>query len=431
MRYAIVSKSMAIAEAKAAAIKVGAKDIREAKLINQIFCELTDEQVERLSKVQGISVKSLKSFRPDVIAIPEMPTGIELRQVMAVAPQTEVNEIWKVFETIRSVFVPPITGQGLTVAILDTGIRKTHESLMDKVVYEENFSSSPDASDVFGHGTQVAFVVAGGENGSGIVGVSPGASLMNIKVINNEGIATEEEVVLGIEKVCSLVQDAYRDGLSPTAPMYPNVINLSLGAEDDGDEDSPMRAACRVAVEEYGLDVIASAGNSGPDMTTITSPGTEPKVITVGAIETVSQISIWEQSSRGPTKRGDVKPDFVFWGMNIEAADNRNDNDYLIKSGTSFSCPMLSGLTGLLWETGRRVYGESWLFKWAEARELAPYYCMKPEEAAVRKDNTYGYGLPAVGTLVGRIAQAPSSIEGIITPMILMMMVMSMMRVII
>jgi len=425
MRYAIISKGLTLEQLEVEANKVGAGDIKEAKLLNQIFCELNESQVDALSKVPGLVVKSPKTLQPDVIMMPDR-VAVEGQ----VVPQS-AGAIRNVFATIRALFTPAITGSGLTVAVLDTGIRKTHDSLIDKVVYEEDFSGSPNTDDVFGHGTQVAFVIAGGEHGDEMTGVSPGASLMNIKVIGDDGNATEEEVVLGIERVCELVMEALAEGLHYTDSLWPNVINLSLGAkDDDGDKDSPMRVACRTAIAEYGLDIVASAGNYGPEMTTITTPGTEPDVITVGAIESIYEVGIWEKSSRGPTILGDIKPDFVFWGVDIEAADHRNDSDYLVKSGTSFSTPMLSGLTGLLWETGRRVYGENWLFRWTEAREFAPYYCLKPEDAPVGKGNTYGYGLPAVGTMVGRLAAARPAfdVEAILGPMIMMVMMIGIMK---
>lgn len=424
MRYAIISKGLMVEELKTEANKVGVKVIKEARLLSQIFCELSEDQVGALSRVSGLVVKPLKLLKPDIVMVP----GIAEK----VIPQLANNDVSGVFSGIRSLFTPPITGEGLTVAVLDTGIRKTHESLEGKVVYEEDFSSSPSTDDVFGHGTQIASIIAGGVQGSEMIGVSPGASLMNIKVINDGGLATEEEVISGIERVCELVMEASQEGLWYTSPMWPNVINLSLGAEDDGDKDSPMRVACRTASIEYGLDVVASAGNFGPGMTTITSPGTEPEVITVGAIETVHEVSIWEKSSRGPTKSGDVKPDFMFWGVGIEAASDKDDTSYLTKSGTSFSTPMLSGLTGLLWETGRRVYGENWLFRWTEARQFAPYYCLKPEDVPVKKGNTYGYGLPAVGTMVGRLAAAKPPLEPMemMTPMMLIMVIVSMMRMV-
>jgi serine protease AprX len=191
--------------------------------------------------------------------------------------------------------------------------------------------------------------------------------------------------------------------------MYPNIINLSLGGEDDGDPDNPVRVACRQASQTYGLDVIAAAGNSGPKMTTIMLPACEPEVIAVGAIETLGELVIWDQSSLGPTKQGDTKPDFVMWGTDIEMASEKADDQYVTKSGTSFSAPMLSGLTGLLWESGRRAYGEGWPFRWVSARQVAQYFCAKPSDAVVNKDNTYGYGLPAMGSMVSQMTQVGSS----------------------
>ena len=388
MRYAVISKGLPLERLEAEAKRVGARDIRRPKLLGQIYCELDAGQVARLSQVAGLAVKQVKEFRAEQVAV---------------APPA-AETISDVFSLLRSYFSPPLTGTGLTVAVLDSGIRKTHESLKGKVVYEANFTDSPTADDVFGHGTQVAFVVAGGMPGGEKAGVSPGAVLFNIKVMNDEGIGTDEDIVLGIDEVCELAQRARMKGLYPTDDLYPNVINLSFGAEDDGDPDNPVRVACREASIDYGLDVVAAAGNFGPKMTTVTIPACDPEVIAVGAILTLGELEIWERSSRGPTAEGNTKPDFVLWGSDIEMAGEDADDEYVTKSGTSFSAPMLAGLTGLLWESGRRAYGEGWYFRWTEARELAPYFCTKPQDAAVKKDNTYGYGLPAMGTMLGQVS---------------------------
>jgi len=211
--------------------------------------------------------------------------------------------------------------------------------------------------------------------------------------------------------------------------MYPNVINLSLGGEDDGDPDNPVRVACRQASTEYGLDVIAAAGNTGPKMTTIMLPACEPEVIAVGAVETTGELVIWEKSSRGPTVQGETKPDFVIWGTNLEMASDKSDDGYLTKSGTSFAAPMLAGLTGLLWESGRRTYGEGWPFRWTDARQFAPYFSTKPADAPVKKDNAYGFGLPAMGTMLGQVAQVESPVQGAMEtfPMIMMLGMMGVM----
>ena len=396
MRYAVITKGLTQAQLEAEVKKVGGHDINRTKLLGQIFCELDQEQVEKLSSVSGLKIKPLKEYRTD--------------QVMTETPVVET--VSDVFYLLRSYFSPPLTGTGLTVAVLDSGVRKTHQSLVNKVIYEANFSDSPTPEDIFGHGTQVAFIISGGLHGAGEkAGVSPGASVMNIKVINDGGIGSDESIILGIDRVCDLAEAARKKGLWPTDDMYPNVINLSFGGDDDGDEDNTVREACRQASTVYGLDVVAAAGNSGPKMTTMMLPACDPEVIGVGAVETNDEFVVWEKSSRGPTVQGETKPDFVIWGTNLEMASSESDDGYVTKSGTSFASPMLAGLTGLLWESGRRAYGEAWLFRWTEARQFAPYFSTKPADVPVKKDNAYGFGLPAMGTMLGQVAQTATPLQ--------------------
>ena len=390
MRYSITSKGLSPAQVEGELKRIGASNITKTKLLGHVFCDLNTEQAKAMSMVSGLLVKPIKEYKTD--------------QVETALPPVETFS--DVFYLLRSYFQPPLTGTGLTVAVLDSGVRKTHRSLKNKVIYEANFTESPSADDVFGHGTQVAFVVAGGLHSLGeMAGVSPGASIINLKVISDEGLGSDESIILGIDKVCDLAEAARKKGLWPTDEMYPNIINLSLGGEDDGDDDNPVRAACRQASIDYGIDVIAAAGNTGPKMTSVMLPACEPEVIAVGAVETTDELIIWEKSSRGPTVHGETKPDFVIWGTNLEMASEKSDDEYVTKSGTSFAAPMLSGLTGLLWESGRRAYGEGWLFRWTEARQLAPYFSTKPQDAPVKKDNAYGYGLPAMGTMLGQVSQ--------------------------
>jgi serine protease AprX len=414
MRYAVISRGLSLEQLEAEAKKLGAINVKKTTILSQVFCELDEAQAEKLARVAGLKVKPLKEYRTD--------------QVMTETPVVET--VSDVFYLIRSYFAPPLTGTGLTVAVLDSGIRKTHQSLRNKVVYEANYVDSSSTEDIFGHGTQVAFIIAGGQHGLGEkAGVSPSASIMNIKVINDDGIGSDESIILGIDKVCDLAESARKKGLWPTDDMYPNVINLSLGGEDDGDEDNPVREACRQASIVYGLDVIAAAGNSGPKMTTIMLPACDPEVIAVGAVETNNELVVWEKSSRGPTAQGETKPDFVIWGTGLEMASEKTDEGYVTKSGTSFSAPMLAGLTGLLWESGRRAYGESWLFRWTEARQLAPYFSTKPVDAPVKKDNAYGYGLPAMGSMIGEMSQATTptnDMTGIMNMFVMMTMMAGM-----
>ena len=118
MRYSVISKGMTSVQLEIELEKAGARNIRKTRLLGQLFCELDEAQAEQLSRVSGLKIKPVKEYRTD--------------QVMTEAPPVET--ISDVFCLIRSYFSPPLTGTGLTVAVLDTGIRKTHQSLKGKVV---------------------------------------------------------------------------------------------------------------------------------------------------------------------------------------------------------------------------------------------------------------------------------------------------------
>ena len=211
MRYSITSKGLSPAQIEVEAKRVGSRNIVKTKLLGQIFCELDEQQAKALSTVPGLLVKQLREYKTDQVVETALP----------------VETFSDVFYLLRSYFSPPLTGTGLTVAVLDSGIRKSHLALKNKIIYEANFTDSPSPGDVFGHGTQVAFLVAGGMHALGEkAGVSPGASLMNIKVISDEGIGTDESIILGIDKVCDLAEAARKSGLWPTDDMYPNVIKM-------------------------------------------------------------------------------------------------------------------------------------------------------------------------------------------------------------
>ena len=417
MRYAVIPKGLSLEQVETELTRVGARGIKKTRLLGQLFCELDERQLARLSQIPGLKVRPVKEVGSTRMMVPGPTTEQQI-----ILPQSQ--PIWEMFTEFRSRFFPPLSGTGLTVAILDSGIRKTHSSLKGAVIYEADFSESPGTGDKYGHGTQVAFVVAGCDP-QGKAGVAPGARLMDIRVLNDKGIGTEETVVEGIEEVCELAEEALINGIHPTDDMFPNVINLSLGSEDDADPDNPVIAACRQAVAIYGLDVISAAGNTGPQTSTIMLPACDEAVIAVGALES-DLFTIWERSGRGPTLEGITKPDFVLWGTNLEMASEKADDDYVTKSGTSFTAPMLSGLTGLLWEVGRRHYGEDWLFKWSQAKEYAPYYCAKPSDTTPMKDNSYGFGLPVMNIMVSQIAPTEISVHEPIE-MFPVLMVMGMM----
>ncbi|WP_460395516.1 S8 family peptidase [Actinophytocola sediminis] len=228
------------------------------------------------------------------------------------------------------------TGEGVTVAVLDTGVDQTHPDLADREVDEENFTDSPDNVDRRGHGTHVASIVAGtgAKSGGRYRGIAPGASVMDGKVLNDSGFGQDSWIIAGMEWA---------------AEQGADVVNMSLGGADTTAID-PTEQALSALTERYGTLFVVSAGNAGP----IGTPGSAPEALTVGAVDHTDALS--DYSSRGPTPRdGVIKPDITAPGVDIVAAMSSAGSSgppvadgYTAKSGTSMASPHVAGAAALL-----------------------------------------------------------------------------------
>lgn len=367
---------------------IGGREIKEAHSSGVIFATLTPEQVTKLKEL-NCQVNPLGKTRPAVM--PPAP--------VAAAPvySPEQLVIAAGYEDLRNMTIPPLYGQGINVAVLDSGIRESHEGVNNRVIYSKNYTLSP-MGDGFNHGTGVVSV---------ILAVAPLCGILNMKVLDNRGMGTEEEVVLAIDDCINL-----RD----TQPsIAPSVINVSLGSPDDGNPNNIMRVACRAAIEN-GVWVICAAGNDGPEPQSVICPACERYVLAAGSAK-YEPFTVSEFSSRGPTREGLIKPDGVLFGEDIVVASSVSDTAALAKSGTSFSAPFAAGLIALYHEGtlihgGVRYPGEvppgifPELTELVSVEKLQDTYlagvCVKPQGVATGKDNSYGYGLP-FGPLIAQI----------------------------
>jgi minor extracellular serine protease Vpr len=168
---------------------------------------------------------------------------------------------------IKAARLGGLEGQGIKVAIIDTGIDFSHPDLLGygssgKVIGGYDFvNPSEEPIDTNGHGTQVAGIIAA--DGS-FKGVAPKSKLFSYKVSNTGEGVSSSNIVQGIHK-------AIQDGV--------NVINISLGINRTNDDiDNAISSAVN-----KGIVVIAAAGNNGPQVSTIGSPGKDTDAITVGA----------------------------------------------------------------------------------------------------------------------------------------------------
>lgn len=263
------------------------------------------------------------------------------------------------------------TGTGIGIALVDSGI-SPHPALNSKVAFSKSFvTGDPDTTDGFGHGTHIAGTIVGKKSAaSGMTtaytgGIAPDAHLVNVRVLNDEGVGFTSDVIDGIDWV-----------IDHKSQYNIRIMNLSLGHfVTESASTDPLCAAVERAVNA-GIVVIASAGNHGktedgsPILGGISSPGNSPHAITVGALNTRNTVSrsddtVATYSSRGPTRFDlAVKPDVVAPGNKIVSLEvsgsylSRNyptlhkaggpSNAYMTLSGTSMSAGVVSGGAALL-----------------------------------------------------------------------------------
>ncbi|MEU0187099.1 S8 family serine peptidase [Streptomyces sp. NPDC006207] len=234
------------------------------------------------------------------------------------------------------------TGQGVDVAVLDTGIDAAHPDFAGRIAATESFVPGADVTDRHGHGTHVASTVAGTGAASGGTekGVAPGASLHIGKVLDDFGSGQDSWILAGMEW-------AARD-------QHAKVVSMSLGG-DATDGTDPLSEAVNRLSEETGALFVIAAGNSGPAPYTVSAPGAADAALTVGAVngpgKGVDQLASF--SSRGP-RVGDnaVKPDLTGPGVNVLAARSQyapeGEGAYQTMSGTSMATPHVAGAAALL-----------------------------------------------------------------------------------
>lgn len=248
-----------------------------------------------------------------------------------------------------------LSGAGVKVAVLDTGIDTSHPDLAGKVAAAADFTGGPDTVDRVGHGTHVAAIIAGTGAASGgqRKGVAFGASLLNGKVLDDSGGGTFDTIIAGME--WAVAQQA-------------DVVNLSVGSRSPSDGTDPLSQAVNRLSHGSTTLFVAAAGN-GRGVQRIESPGAADTALTVAAVDGSDRIASF--SSRGPRLRDEaIKPDITAPGAGIISAraagtvlETPVDNLYVRASGTSMAAPHVAGAAALLAQqhpdwTGAQVKAE-------------------------------------------------------------------------
>jgi serine protease AprX len=272
-----------------------------------------------------------------------------------------------------------VTGSGVGVATIDSGVSPWHEDLDGRVVHFADFVNAQSAAyDDYGHGTHVAGIIAGSGRASAVSGresmprrgVAPGAHLVVLKALDVTGNGFTSNVIAAIDYA-----------IAHRATYNIRVLNLSVaaGVYESFTKD-PLTLAARRAVDS-GIVVVAAAGNRGRDALGeplyggIASPGNAPWVLTIGATSELGTADRRDDvvavfSSRGPAPLDEnAKPDLVAPGVNIEStadpssalfganpssrvwgAARSGTEPYLSLTGTSMAAPIVAGAIALMLE---------------------------------------------------------------------------------
>lgn len=307
--------------------------------INEIFLR------EYIDLFNGISIKNVShEFIQKIKNLPYIKSIFPNYKISATldtsVPLINADDVWK----IKDSYNRNITGKGVTIAILDTGVDYNHFDLKYNYIQQGSFdfvNNDTDPMDDYGHGTHCAGIICGNGNSSNFqyVGVAPDAKFFAIKILNQNGEGTFDTYLSGMEKAV----DPNDDG---DTSDHADIISLSFGTEEVGRPDDQF---CKVVdnIVKMGVIVVAAAGNRGPEPNTITSPGCALQSICVGSTDKLDIIA--PSSSRGPVEWDGnylVKPDIVAPGINI--ISTKNGGGYIVKSGTSMAVPHVTGADALI-----------------------------------------------------------------------------------
>lgn len=300
----------------------------------------------RFAKIFGVEIIPVKKLyvlpaqEADKLLADKSDSSAKTNRV-AVRPKPSDQTPWGIETVYNNLLLEKSSGGvSVNVAILDTGIYKSHLDLKNRVKDCKDFTglkpiTDGKCDDKNGHGTHVAGIIAadGGTDGLGIYGVAPEANIFAYKVCSNNGSCWSDDIAVAIRNA---------------ADNKANVINMSLGSDA---ESNLIKDAISYAVSKNVL-VVAAAGNDGPYDGSIDYPAANADVIGVGALDPNLIVTDWSSRGLNSQSLAYVKEDkdieFAAPGANIEST--WKDGGYVILSGTSMASPHVAGLAAKLWQ---------------------------------------------------------------------------------
>lgn len=301
---------------------------------------------------------------------------VEIKEILNFLPQNYIDWGHKLIGADKA--WGKYKGRGMKIGVIDTGIDYNHPDLKPNIMKCKSFIDDTDGIDGSFHGTHVAGISCGRNNGTGIVGVAPEAGIYSAKIFNNNGRTTATAESKALEWLAE-------EGV--------HVINMSYGGffpvDVPGVNESLQKYHdCIKAVASSGVILVAAAGNSGNIKDTldrISWPARFPEVFAVGAI-------CQELQRAGFSSAGDLL-DFAMPGVDVYSC--YPGNQWARFSGTSMAAPFLTGCIALLQEYAHKTKGR--VFTYEEIKQELVKYSMDLGVEGI--DPETGYGMVNIGKI--------------------------------
>ncbi|MEU4860447.1 type VII secretion-associated serine protease mycosin [Kitasatospora aureofaciens] len=261
-------------------------------------------------------------------------------------------------------------GDGVVVAVIDTGVNQDHQDLVGQVLPGADFSggTTDGRVDSDGHGTGMASLIAGHGHGAqaGIMGLAPKAKILPLKVgSDGDGPSAQPNA--------SSQQHDLADAIRFAVDHGAGVVNISLAG--DSRFDSNLRKAVNYAVSK-DVVLVSGTGNTGADKD-VQYPAAFPGVVAVGAVD--SNGAVWEKSTSGP------ETTLVAPGVGIYRATAKSSTSYDRVSGTSDATAYVSATAALIRSKYPNLSAGQVINRMIKS-------ATPPANGTVVPNNHYGYG---------------------------------------